>query len=260
MSQAVPAGMTGRYRERPPPAALARSFACLWVHEAGDEPARPILVPPDGAIDLQWMNGSFRIAGPDTEVHTEFLPAGSRVVGFRFRPAAATAWLGIEAHELTNGRVALDDVWGGNARRLAAGINGDAGVEAMLLSLEEALIRRGDHGSKHPVDRAMAAAFAAMARGLPGGEALIPQLTRTLAISERTLRRRFDAAFGYGPKTLDRILRYRRFVERARGSDLPLAMLALEAGYADQAHLSREIRRMSGVTAKTLFPRKTTDG
>ncbi|TGT34837.1 helix-turn-helix domain-containing protein, partial [Mesorhizobium sp. M8A.F.Ca.ET.165.01.1.1] len=70
---------------------------------------------------------------------------------------------------------------------------------------------------------------------------------------ERTLRRRFDDTFGYGPKTLDRILRFHRFRRLQRQqSDASTALLAIEAGYADQAHLIRESRRLTGVTPTAL--------
>jgi AraC-like DNA-binding protein len=78
--------------------------------------------------------------------------------------------------------------------------------------------------------------------------ALVPWLGRGLAMSERTLRRRFDESFGYGPKTLDRILRYQRFLRQVRLSQGSPAILAVEAGYCDQPHLVRESRRLAGCT------------
>jgi AraC-like DNA-binding protein len=71
-------------------------------------------------------------------------------------------------------------------------------------------------------------------------------------MSERTLRRRFEDAFGYGPKTLDRILRFHRFRRLQRQGEGSTALLAIEAGYADQAHLIRESRRLTGVTPTAL--------
>ena len=55
---------------------------------------------------------------------------------------------------------------------------------------------------------------------------------------------------GYGPKTLDRVLRFQRFLRRAGEGDL--ARTAAELGYADQAHLTRECVRLSGVTPARL--------
>ena len=75
-----------------------------------------------------------------------------------------------------------------------------------------------------------------------------------VGLSLRQLRRRCQAVVGYGPKTLQRVLRFRGFVSRvdARPPILDLAALAAEAGYADQAHLTRECGRLSGLTPAAL--------
>jgi AraC-like DNA-binding protein len=110
---------------------------------------------------------------------------------------------------------------------------------------------------------------AALGLAVPG--ARVAELGAELGISERQLRRRFADAVGYGPKTLARILRFQRFLALAAdeaaqgGSGAPvasyrwappprvdLAGLAFAAGYADQAHLTRECRRLAGRTPAEL--------
>ncbi|MGH3680741.1 MAG: AraC family transcriptional regulator, partial [Natronosporangium sp.] len=59
------------------------------------------------------------------------------------------------------------------------------------------------------------------------------------------------AAFGYGPKLLARILRFRHATGLA-AAGLRFAEVAAVAGYADQAHLAREVRELSGVPLRTL--------
>ena len=72
-----------------------------------------------------------------------------------------------------------------------------------------------------------------------------------LGLSTRQLRRLFDAHVGVGPKTFQRVLRFQRFVQESdRG--VPLARAAADAGYSDQAHMSREVLRMSGLTPVQL--------
>jgi AraC-like DNA-binding protein len=86
-----------------------------------------------------------------------------------------------------------------------------------------------------------------------GGSGMAIILER-LDVSPRTLRRRCQDAFGYGPKTLDRILRFQRFLNLARQAETPrLADLGFEAGYADQAHLTREVRRLSGFSPAAIL-------
>jgi transcriptional regulator GlxA family with amidase domain len=80
----------------------------------------------------------------------------------------------------------------------------------------------------------------------------VHDLAADLGVDERTLHRRCANALGYGPKTLQRILRFRRALRLGR-SGLPLATIAWEAGYADQAHLTRECGRLAGATPANLF-------
>ncbi|MFF1609493.1 helix-turn-helix domain-containing protein [Amycolatopsis sp. NPDC058278] len=72
------------------------------------------------------------------------------------------------------------------------------------------------------------------------------------AVSERRLRRRFVQAVGYGPATYLRVSRFQRAV--ALAPHVPgLAALAAAAGYADQAHLGRECRALTGLTPRRYF-------
>lgn len=78
-----------------------------------------------------------------------------------------------------------------------------------------------------------------------------------LAVGERRLRRRFVQAVGYGPATYLRVSRFQRAV--ALAPHLPtLAGLAAAAGYADQAHLSRDCRALTGLTPRAYFRRPST--
>ena len=206
----------------------------------------PVIVAPDGTIDLQWIDGRFRVAGPDRDPVIEILPAGTAVIGFRFQPGVAAGWLGVPANEILGQRLSLNELWGPRARRLAAKVRYHRNIAELTAALASAIagIARDDAR----IDTRMRAAYDLIEAGAPSGVVLVPWLARALAMSERTLRRRFDESFGYGPKTLDRILRYQRFLRLVRLSQGPTAILAAEAGYSDQPHLVRESRRLAGCT------------
>jgi AraC-like DNA-binding protein len=90
-------------------------------------------------------------------------------------------------------------------------------------------------------------------RSLIDGASLVRRIVARLGCSERTLRRRCHESFGYGPRTLARILRFQRFVELVDcATKERLSVLAAQAGYADQAHLTREVRSFSGHTPRSL--------
>ncbi|MGH2602199.1 MAG: helix-turn-helix domain-containing protein, partial [Dehalococcoidia bacterium] len=84
----------------------------------------------------------------------------------------------------------------------------------------------------------------------------VRDLSRWLGVSDRHLLRRFNAAVGYGPKTFQRVGRLHRLLALAGGrygNGLPLAGLAILAGYADQAHMTREVGRLAGVPPSVLL-------
>jgi len=75
--------------------------------------------------------------------------------------------------------------------------------------------------------------------------ARVAPVAAELGISERQLHRRVTDAVGYAPKMLQRVLRFRRL--QALGP-APLVELALDAGYADQAHMTAEVTQLAGVS------------
>jgi AraC-like DNA-binding protein len=228
----VPASAVGTFHHWPPATPGLRAFSSIWAHRLPEKSAAPIVVASDGTIDLQWIDRAFRIAGPDREAVTENLPAGTLVIGFRFRPAAAAAWLGIAAREITDQRLELEALWGARARRAAVDVVTDEGnVDRLVRSLSAVVGRMTPEFEA--ADQQMRVAYRLITAGAPPGAPLVPWLGSALGMSERTLRRRFDESFGYGPKTLDRILRHQRYLRLAENSSESLAILALESGYSD---------------------------
>lgn len=217
------------YREIAPPPDVAEAVACAWTSVS-----RGGVILPDGCVDLVWRGDGLVIAGPATRAARAGVPAGVPVFGVRFRMGAAGAGLGLPATELADLSVDAEEVLGrGAAERVAEG-----GLHALLALVRERLT---------PVDPLARAAALAMAHP----DTRVAALGDELGLSERQLRRRFLDAVGYGPKTLARIVRFQRFLHLASPTH-DLARLALDAGYADQAHLTREARRLSGRTPGEL--------
>jgi AraC-like DNA-binding protein len=217
--------------------AASGGLACLWVRIVGDERDRTDVLP-DGCSDLIWSagRGAF-VAGPDTGPAPVSSPPGSVLLGVRFRPGAGGAALGLPLSELRDRRVDLADLRPELAAHLDAELEPRAAA-AVLSRLAAELARA-------PRDAEVEAAVARLA----DPRARVEALAGELGLSERQLRRRFHAAAGYGPKTLQRVLRFRRFLA---GDRADLARAALDAGYADQAHLARECARLAGTSPPRL--------
>lgn len=247
---AILSGAIGDYRELDPAAALQRHFQCVWSNAVRPDGGNLSAVVPDGCVDITWIDGEMIVAGPDVAVAISTLTPGCTVIGARFRPGAASRWLGLPMSEIVGGRVALGHFWGTPAREIARRIGDASSTIERMRVMEGALSKRTPDVEPPPPD--MGFAFNALKTESAGpGMAVI--LDR-LDVSPRTLRRRCQEAFGYGPKTLDRILRFQRFLSMARQSGGErLAGLAFEAGYSDQAHLTREVRRLSGFSPAAVL-------
>jgi AraC-like DNA-binding protein len=94
-------------------------------------------------------------------------------------------------------------------------------------------------------------AVTAIAARLRDG-ASVTATAAAVGLSARQLHRRCMDAFGYGPKTLARVLRLDRAVTLARAGT-PFATVAASTGYADQAHLAREVKALTGVSLTALM-------
>ena len=73
-----------------------------------------------------------------------------------------------------------------------------------------------------------------------------------LGMTGRHLRRIVVAEVGLPPKVYQQVVRLQRFV-RAADAGVPLASAAAVAGYPDQPHLTRDVRRFSGLTPAPLI-------
>ena len=235
--------MTG-YRELPAPPSLRSEVECGWrtTVPADATPAAGSVLP-DGCMDLMWIDGHVVVAGPDTTAHPVHRAPGSTAHGLRLHPGAAPALLGIPATALRDQRVPLAEIAPVAARRTADAV--DDGRDPLAALADLACGLRADHGAPDPAMRVAA-------RRIAAGHS-VADTAEAMGWTVRTLHRRAGAAFGYGPATLRRVLRFRVAVALLAAGRAP-ADVAARAGYADQPHLSREIRDLAGVTPASLRP------
>jgi AraC-like DNA-binding protein len=227
------------YRERP----AGVPGVVLWERSVRTGPARTRILP-DGCLDLIWDGRQLTVAGPDLVARWHDSPAGTAYTALRFHAGTGPAALGVPASELAGLSPALDGVWPSAAarrltERVAAGPDGPA--EALAAWAAEAVAAGDGVDPTGPRVHAMAG------RGVP-----VAAMAGRLGLSERQLRRRCLPLFGYGPRRLARILRMNRALAAARDGR-PLADVAFGCGYADQAHLSRELLDLSGTTPTSLL-------
>ncbi len=215
----------------------------LWQVVADNTEHR---VLPDAVMDIVCFDGKLLFAGPDTTATVMEVSPGSVTRGIRLAPGLAFALLGVAADELVNQRVALTDVVRIPARLLdAMHIAPDAALELLATALWLRAEPEADTlALAHSLDSAARIGMS------------VRETAEQHDISERTLRRLSGQVFGYGPKTLASIHRFQHALSLAH-SGISFGQTAAIAHYADQAHLSREARRLGGATLSELVPNST---
>jgi AraC-like DNA-binding protein len=158
--------------------------------------------------------------------------------------------------DLVGQRLGLAELWGGVVDRLMEAMARGGTPERALVLLQVHLLR--EFRSAAHVDPLVGEAVKAL---MPWYPVNIDVVANHVALSASQLRRRCLHAVGMSPKVLQRTLRFQGFLALAqagaaatgrRGAD-GVAGLAVDAGYADQAHLSRECLRLTGLTPRQLL-------
>lgn len=236
-----------RYAEWPARRSPRSSVTCLWASRPSEVAG---LVLPDACIDVIWDGTSIFVAGPDTGPVPVPPSPGQCFSGLRFWPGKAPAFLGVPASELLDRRVSLGDLWGhAAAASLADRLASAPSPEHAAGLLDQAIADRADVApDSDPIVDHLVAVF----RKQPDAGGVVQLASQILSVGERRLHRHCLAAVGYGPKMLERVLRFQRARRLARDTG-SLATVAALAGYADQAHLTREARRLAGRTPSDLF-------
>jgi AraC-like DNA-binding protein len=204
-------------------------------------------VLPDACADIVWTGAELIVAGPATRAVVPSVVARDVKVGVRFRVGAAPLGLGLPAGELRDRSLPLRELWGREGAELTERV-ATAGSPRERLRLMGGAVARRLAAAQAP-DPVVREAVVALAR--PRGR--VDSVARGLAISERQLRRRFEVAVGYSPRTLARVLRLQRFLTLAQAGAGDLAWLAADAGYADQSHLTRDCAELGGLPAGALL-------
>jgi AraC-like DNA-binding protein len=217
------------------PAALRGLVVQAYVVASDDGHAAWTIA--DGTVDLVVSLGETPgafVNGPALAAQRHTLAGCVRLAGLSLRPGAG-ALLGPDAAQLAATWLPLRDVAGGGARGLEAR-DAEGALErlfAFVAARAERLVVDG---------RAERALRAIDERG---GRVKIDALARAAGASERTLLRLFERHVGLAPKELARVARFQRALA-AIASGAPLAIAAHAAGFADQAHLTREFGALAG--------------
>ena len=187
------------------------------------------------------------VAGLHSEAALVEQPSQQSGVQLAVHPLAARRLFGCTAAELRDPATEGADVLGAAVVELREQVSEAAGQAGRLDVVQEWLRRRASDSAPSTAARVrpeLLHAWALVQRS--GGRVRVEQVARDVGLSPRQLRALMVAETGMSPKQLCRHVRFETVVLRLAAGTSSLAQVAAEAGYADQAHLSREFARMAG--------------
>lgn len=249
------------YREYPPPPALANHIECVWRLRQARAAGAPQTIYPDGRCELiVHLAKPPRCWDPVRGWHVQapVLFAAQRVVAVRLEAVGKLSCIGVRLRPAVSNSLL----------RGAAVRHRDQVVDLATLDPDFALAladaaRRFARGSPRslwellakacgevPVDARMAAAVERLERY--EGRTRIESLARAAALGMRGFQLRFRAAVGLTPKEFARLSRLQSTLRALDDSDEKISAVASDRGFADQAHATRELRRVTGHTPARL--------
>jgi AraC-like DNA-binding protein len=237
-----------------PSAPLAPFVREIMLVEVGHETTRVRLPEPGLVLGVRYRGSASLLVGgaamklPDatltgmtSSARRMRTAAGGGIALALFHPGGAAQFFAEPLHQLFGATLALDEllpaseVDGVRTRVSEAPTDG-----ARVAALESFLIARL---RPRPPDAVVAAAVREISESR--GAVQVRALARKLGISQDPLEKRFRRAVGASPKQLASLLRLRRAIESYRPG-APITQLAVDAGYFDQSHFSRELRATTG--------------
>jgi methylphosphotriester-DNA--protein-cysteine methyltransferase len=248
-----------QYRELAPPAEISH-LAFLFLELASTPPQKPIEheLFPDGTVSLIYHRNpligleQLLSAGLRTTATKVPVRPGDVFWGMRIAPAAAGVLLGDSLKNLPANSLGFPEALEPLGRQMMNGFENCENLEDAVSVFTAGFKTLGVAASD--IDEKVADAVEMIE--LSGGMAKISDIAATLSLSMRQFQRRFAACTGFSPKQYARIRRlYRTATVLAGREKVDWADRAAAMGFADQAHLSRELSALTGRSPKTFATR-----
>lgn len=213
----------------------------IWMVENRDMQNKPIVVLPDGRIDIHFFSipgepFQTSLAGIDKQASSTEINAGSRVYGICFYPLAAEYLFQIPLSKLIDGRANLEQgFWDITEQDTEDFELFKDKIHAQLAQLDIT-----------NVDPRKLKIFSALQQSQ--GHISVTELAGLCNWSSRQINRYFNQWLGLSVKAYSSILRF-----RASFPMLKTGKLFPESNFADQSHFIKEIKKYSGHTPKQLY-------
>ncbi|MDX1554864.1 MAG: helix-turn-helix domain-containing protein [Xanthomonadales bacterium] len=249
------------YQTYAPAPELSPYIECYWRWQSGDENPQTEFIVPDAAPELIVHLGKPPSArsgsGTWQRQPSEFLYCAAEhclelrfdqpmdVFGVRFRPWGLSLFSQQPMSAMLDRAVSPTEALDGLAQPLVNAVRNAGADERQLEKLNRLL------SQLPPTRKDRAAEIAMLIDSLDAGEKPVQLLAEGLAKSSRTVRRVWRQLVGISPRAYQKLMRVHRALAQIEDGQ-PMAAVAADCGFADQAHMARQIKEISGLTPSRL--------
>lgn len=253
-----------KYQMFKPQAVLREYIKFFWSLEAEVDPHEPFVhrALPDNCLELIfYCKGKLSIsslAGSEGYTFTSGLfgqaqkfrqfktDADFGLFGVYLYPYSLKHLFNMPADALTNEKVDSKTLWGIEGEVLEEQVMLAPSTEERLQIVSEFFL--GKIRSLQKYERA----FLQRIREVADSNIIHPiaSFAHDCSLSRRQFERRFRELSGFSPKDFFDLVRFKNAINEMEKEALPLAQIAINAGYYDQSHFTNEFKKLSGYTPK----------
>jgi AraC-like DNA-binding protein len=232
----------------PPADDLAPFLDYCWVvrWDLRGQPPYEQAILPHPNVTLAFEASGAGVFGVDRSIFTRRLTGEGRALGVRFRPGGFHPFYRKSIDTLNDRVVPARQILGPAADEACAAALAAGVPDAVMVAAAEGLLR-----GLGPVPDPVAAEVAGVVERITADSGLrrVSALAGVFGMPERRLQRLFAEYVGVSPKWVMRRARLLEAAARADAGDgVDWAALAVDLGYADQAHLTRDFTATLGVS------------
>ncbi len=255
------------YKEYHPSLLLSPYIDKYWEFKGNPDYGMRINILPDGCTDFIFTLGEVANAVGDSLImqpyrsyfvgamtkYSELVTYADTVhmLGIRFLPCGILRFMNLPLHELTNQRISTEDIESLFDHSFAERLCELPSIQKRIIFIES-LLTKALCNCTSKAEQSMH--FAIQQINLHKGNLSLHQLSHETCLCQRHFERKFKMHTGLTPKEYSRIIKFKNTIDLLRSTSYDnLLSIATQAGYYDVPHLSNEIKKMSGNTAKSFL-------